>query len=507
MTKVVGFFVLNLRKNNEKMIEISGEEFERRIKSDENYFNNITINFEKGIDLKTPLLNENLIFKNVTFKGIEVNFSGIQVEEASKSSNLAFENCCFLCNILFSSCSLNSLRFISCTINNKLFQLRNCYINDLSFEENIEDISNVKPNIVQSGLIKINRGKISSIDFENIQFTEGTLRITGQKSIKRFTITRSVLNNIVVSNCDFNEYFDYLGNKATLKSNSSFFNHCTFPVSTFFETEFNNKTHFNECTFNSAVNFQSISNEINGDIKFTTCDFKKFTDFDRSKIHKLRFEKTNFHDFVSFQETYFDIIEIDKTNFEKGAFFDDIQIKKIDDCDRRTIRTIKQQLQKAENRIDYNRFRVYEFNAYRKDIKKKLKEFEKDQDHLNHRKREPIQLKRDKFILWISDVVSEYGTDWKRALKFTLYYGLILYCLFFICENYTYKICFFNWNYITHFISGFFRFFLVTDFFNPLDNDRTYLTNPLSWLIFIIGKIGIAFGLYEMIQSFRKFKA
>ena len=506
MTKVVGFFV-RFDKNNEKMIEISGEEFERRIKSDENYFNDITINFEKGINLSTPLLNEKLIFKNVTFKGMEVNFSGIQVEEVSKSSNLAFQNCYFLSNILFSTCSLNSLTFISCIINNKLFQIRNCNINDLSFEENIEDISNVKPNIVKSGIIKINRGKISSIDFENIQFEDGSLRITEQKSTMNFAIVKSTLNNIIISNCDFNDYFDYLSNKTTSKTNSSLFNRCTFNQSSFFETKFSSKTNFNNCIFNNSTDFKCINNEIIGDLKFSDCDFHKFTDFDKSKIHKLRLEKIRFHDFVSFQETYFDIVEIDKTSFEKGAYFDDIQIKKIDDCDRKTIRTIKHQLQKAENKIDYNRFRVYEFNSYRKDIKKKLKEFEKDKNHLNHRVREPIQLKRDAFILWISDIVSEYGTDWKRALKFTLYSGLILYSFFFICENYEYNIDLTNWNNITRFISGLFRFFLVTDFFNPLDSDRTYLTNPLSWLIFIIGKIAIAFGAYEMIQSFRKFKA
>jgi hypothetical protein len=55
--------------------------------------------------------------------------------------------------------------------------------------------------------------------------------------------------------------------------------------------------------------------------------------------------------------------------------------------------------------------------------------------------------------------------------------------------------------------SGFFRFLLVTDFYNPLETERIYLTNPFSWLIFILGKIFIAFGIYEMIQSFRKFKA
>ena len=165
------------------------------------------------------------------------------------------------------------------------------------------------------------------------------------------------------------------------------------------------------------------------------------------------------------------------------------------------------QLQKAENKIDYNKFRVHEFNAYRNDIKKKLKEFEKDKNHLNHRVREPIQLKRDAFVLWISDVVSEYGTDWKRAFNFTILCGFIIYCLFYSIENYNYSIEILNWSNWKRIISGLFRFYLVTDFYNPLETERVYLINPFSWLIFIFGKIAIAFGIYEMIQSFRKFKA
>ena len=386
-------------------------------------------------------------------------------------------------------------------------EIINCKIKNLTFEENNGKINEILPTIVESGYLKINGGNIKNIDIENIIFNDGSLGLSNLNQTESCSIIRSTLNNVVISHCEFNNYFNYIENKISSKPNQLFFNHCSFSISTFFETKFNNTTRFTNCNFNKAVSFQFVDNEISGDFKFIACDFHKFTDFDKSKIHKLRLEKIKFHDFVSFQETYFDIIEIDKTNFEKGAFFDDIQIKKISHCDRRTIRTIKQQLQKTENRIDYNRFRVYEFNAYREDIKKKLKEFEKDKDHLNHRVREPIQLKRDAFILWISDIVSEYGTDWKRALKFTLYSGLILYSLFFICENYEYKINLFNWDNFTRFISGLFRFFLVTDFFNPLDTDRTYLTNPLSWLILILGKIFIAFGIYEMIQSFRKFKA
>jgi hypothetical protein len=488
------------------MTEISGVEFEKKINSKEKLFNDLIINIEEKITLFTQDLNIELKFKNVIFKGENLNFKDWDIENAPFNRFCIFEDCIFNCDVNFTNSTFKYLKFIACKMENKFFQITNCKINNLSFQENDTDINAIKPSIVKSGMIRIINGKIKEILIENIMFSDGTLHISSLNHTENCSIIKSTLCAIVISHSTFSKYFHYINNTSK-GSTESLFNRCTFPVSSFIETRFNDKTHFSYCIFDKTASFQSIKNSINGDFKFTDCDFHKFTDFDKSQIYKLRLEKNKFHDFVSFQETYFDIVEIDKTNFEKGAFFDDIQIKKINNCDRRTIRTIKQQLQKAENKIDYNRFRVYEFNAYRDDIKRKLKEFENDKDHLNYRVREPIQLKRDAFILWISDIVSEYGTDWKRALKFTLYSGLILYFLFFVSENYEYKISLFYWENFTRFTSGLFRFFLVTDFYNPLENDRVYLINPFSWIIFIFGKIFIAFGIYEMIQSFRKFKA
>ncbi|URM37695.1 hypothetical protein [Flavobacterium anhuiense] len=488
------------------MTEISGVEFERKINSKEKLFNDLIINIEKKITLFTQDLNIELKFKNVIFKGENLTFKDFEIENTPFNRFCIFEDCTFNCDVNFTDSTFKYLKFIACVIENKFFQITNCKINDLSFRENDTKINAIKPSMVKSGMIRIINGRIKEILIENIVFLDGTLHISSLNHTENCSIIRSTLCTIVISHSIFSKYFNYFNN-TSIESTQSLFNRCTFPVSSFAETTFNDKTHFTYCIFDKISSFQSIKNHIKGEFKFTDCDFHKFTDFDKSQINKLRLEKNKFHDFVSFQETNFNIVEIEKTSFEKGAFFDDIQIKKIDNCNRRTIRTIKQQLQKAENKIDYNRFRVYEFNAYKDDIKNKLKEFEKDKNHLNRNSRELIQLKRDAFILWISEIVSEYGTDWKRALKFTLFFGSILYFSFFVSENYMYKIELFNFENFTRFTSGFFRFFLVTDFFNPLDNDRTYLTNPLSWLIFIFGKIVIAFGIYEMVQSFRKFKA
>ncbi|MGA9639334.1 hypothetical protein, partial [Flavobacterium sp.] len=65
----------------------------------------------------------------------------------------------------------------------------------------------------------------------------------------------------------------------------------------------------------------------------------------------------------------------------------------------------------------------------------------------------------------------------------------------------------YNSDQIEAYFVSLFRFFLITDFYSPFEAGRNYLTNIGSWIPFIFGKIFIAFGIYEMIQSFRKFKA
>lgn len=113
----------------------------------------------------------------------------------------------------------------------------------------------------------------------------------------------------------------------------------------------------------------------------------------------------------------------------------------------------------------------------------------------------------DKSTLFLTKISTDFGNSWRRALGFTLISGFSIYLLLYIFENIDYQIDILNLDNWARLFSGFFRFLLVTDFYNPLETDRVYLINPFSWLIFIFGKIVIAFGIYEMIQSFRKFKA
>lgn len=445
-----------------------------------------------GLTIKDKIfICDKLIFENIN----------------NKEFHFHFEDCTFNCEVKFDNCTFNSLIFTSCEIKSLEFAILNSNIDLLEFRENTNDFRNIKTNNIENGTIEIERGNIKSINIENTHFKKGKLIIKDLDSIENCSIISSTINHIFFSHCNFKSHFEYFGNKTASSLDSAFFNHCTFYHSSFFGTTFNSDTKFSNCEFLSETKFESLESEIFSIIKFTDCEFFKSTTFNQALIHQLLFEKNAFIGSISLQETYFDIIKIDRTIFEKGAFFDDIQIKKIDNCDRRTIRTIKQELQKAENKIDFSRFRVYEFNAYRKDIRKKLIEFKKDKNRFRYRKREPIQLKRDLFILNVSDIVSEYGTDWKRAMRFTFWSGLAAFTLFYFLENIKLNLDLNNWK---DFLYAFFRFFLITDFKNEYYKSGESILKFncfVSLFPFIIGKIAVAFGIYEMVQSFRKFKA
>ncbi|MGH2664614.1 hypothetical protein [Flavobacterium sp.] len=184
-----------------------------------------------------------------------------------------------------------------------------------------------------------------------------------------------------------------------------------------------------------------------------------------------------------------------QVKFDKMASFDYIKIKilldhsflKSDQVDiwKITLRTIKQELQKTENRIDFNRFKNHEMATYYKELSWKHHSV-------------------DKSILWATKWSTDFGNSWARGLIFTLLSGLIFFSLFYTLENYKYSFNLTNWQ---DFGKGYIRFFLITDFYNPLEKDKTYIETFWSWIPFIFGKIFIAFGIYEMIQAFRKFKA
>ena len=264
----------------------------------------------------------------------------------------------------------------------------------------------------------------------------------------------------------------------------------------FSNSNFFDKCDFDKCDFLSTTWFEECKNLSNSKLKFVACEFKGFSLFNKSKINVLDIDRCTFHKSSSFTDAEFNTLKLFEVKFGGGAYFDEMKINKVLDKSylkaknekilewKRTLRAIKQELQKTENKIDFNRFRSYELAAHYKELSL-WRNF------------------KDTSILWSTKWTTDFGLSWTRAFWFTILSGLFWYSILYRIENSGV----FNSEKVNDFYVGAFRFFLVTDFYNPLETDRVYLTNPLSWFVFILGKIVIAFGIYEMIQSFRKFKA
>lgn len=344
------------------MKNITELEFENILYSKEYSISNCKIEFDNATNFDLGKINSKFLFENVVFTGKRFSF----YKDIEKHLNyITFKNCTFLTDLYIGNCDFQNLNFISNIFKCQYIIIRSSKILELKFT----DI-----NVFEQGSLKINLSEIENLDFENITFNENSkLELVESSFTGNVSIIRCNLNQVIFSHCIFKNHFDYFGNKTTSRLNSAFFNHCTFNHSSFFETTFNSDTKFSDCKFLNIAKFESTGDEIKTTLKFDDCEFLKQASFNKSRIHKISFNNLKFYDIISLQETYFDIVDIDRTIFEKQVYFDDIQIKQIYKCNTRTIRTIKLQLQKAENKIDYNRFRVYEFNAYRDDIIKKFK--------------------------------------------------------------------------------------------------------------------------------------
>jgi len=493
------------------MKTITGEEFYELLKSES------TSSIDQySIEILDDLtVNLNNIFHRISISNC--NFSGkISFFDTRKEENpfngirLYFDKCSFG-DLVVSQCFFDELKFINIKSKGNIFSIRECQI--YSFE--------IASSTIQNEDFVIHHNKfITQIHLKDIRTEKGKFSL--RKNV--FPINEgafykpSFINNCQFINCDiyendFGYELSFLNNTLTdedkTNHSSNYFKKCIFGKSSFYNTDFGESTKFLSCDFNGATLFENIKNDFNTALDFKNDKFKNTVSFNKTKIHKLNFDNCVFENYAFFQETYFDIIKIDKSIFEKSAFFDDVKIMDIDKCDRRTIRNIKLHLQKVENKIDYNKFRVYEFDAYKADLKKQIDNYKKDKNHFYHRIRDIKHLRRDLFILNLTGFYSDYGTDWKKALKFTLLFGLLLYVTFFIFEN-----CSSSWDINEWQVApiGFLRFFILTDFYNPLADGKTYISNNgwnhlISWIIFIFGKVVIAFGIYEMIQAFRKFKA
>ena len=482
-------------------------DFYRRLEK-EDIFEDETFNL-LGQTIKITTLSNSITFENCTFICNTLEFNNIK----NPISGLLFTDCAFYCEVIFFECSFYKLAFLN-TKHIKSLHLSGktdqhpLLLNTFDFQNSVP--FSESPELTTDFCFQ-NIKIIDSFSFININHINGRFcfssNVMGEEDNKFHYVSfeDSIIFNPCFTENKFhlftsfrNIIFKYFNN---FEFNYTYFQDSTFNKISFSKSNFIGVCAFERCDFLSTTWFEECKNLENSELKFVACEFKGFSLFNKSKINSLDIDRCTFDKSSSFTDSEFNTLKLFEVKFGGGAYFDEMKINKVLDKSylkdnskilewKRTLRAIKQELQKTENKIDFNRFRAYELAAHYNEL-----DWKWNSGFI------------DKSILFATKISTDFGNSWRKALRFTIIGGFSIYLFLYIIENRNVSINISSWDNWARLFSGFFRFLLVTDFYNPLETDRIYLTNPFSWMILIFGKIVVAFGIYEMIQSFRKFKA
>ena len=352
-----------------------------------------------------------------------------------------------------------------------------------------------------------------------------------------------------LKNLEFSHYKFLFPINISETLNSVSFNNCIFTEDVQFSSTFNLDATFRQTIFEKIADFSNC--HFKGKTRFHTIEFKETANFHNTKFDDLSdfwgskffqpiiFYKTDFLGITVFSRTEFKenvlftyslinkIIIFRGTIFNKGLdlsltilngnfnvfdirldnFNSEDQNYNEDDYDdfvpesavipeknkRETFRLIKKQLQNQGNQIDSLIYSNLEIKTYYKQLKRQVfKEFKIKNRIQNY------------IILELNYLSNKNGKSWFRAIVFTFTIGFLFFYLSIISTN-NYSIGWDNisWDNFNECIKLYFTFMTPTHKVEYLD----YLgSTSLTYVSDFIGRTFIAYGIYQTIQAFRKFK-
>lgn len=331
------------------MEKISNEELEKLLEA------GITIK-DKEIEAEEINLEytEYGYFENCIFNSQNIKITNIQNNELI----LCFIECVFTGTLVISNCTFNELIFRD-TKTLKSIQISHFKVNSLEFSN---DSENKAPELSTQFTIRLT--KIKTFIFHRMKHLDGTFNFMGNTiedytSFQYSTITNTLFttNHFLISARFKKITFNSNQKPKPVGSSCEFpgFYRNTFTEISFSNSNFTNSFKFKNCNFLNKVLFKDCENLENSVVKFEDCNFEKYSKFDNTKFNKFEILQSTFLDKVSFDNLETNSFIINQVTFSKSAYFDDLNKnnnKAIESWDRKTVRTIKQELQKTENRID-----------------------------------------------------------------------------------------------------------------------------------------------------------
>lgn len=430
-----------------------------------------SINLTDSNDLNVPGLN--LSFFNCALSGQRFDITIRELPE--RLNRIVFEKCEINIDLFINDSKLQALIFNETDITSSHFHISSNEIYWLSFVGSPEKLNQIN-NILLIGNKNINYldcrlNQINFLFIDNCSFFEGCT-LNGN-NIKILQINFSI----------FKQVFEFLKNKL---SSFSLIEKCIFGEVKAKQSNFGIVTEFNNIEFSERVEFTELKSE-KSTLKFKNCTFKKTTYFDNSNVLNIEFKSVFFHGITSFQFlNCIQLIKFETSYFEKIGFFEGIKLGNLKSIDTNTIRTIKGQLLKSENKIEYLKYNALDQSKYFQKLS--IKDY-------------------DYYVLWLNKKSNDFGRNWIKGVKFTLEASLFFFLLLIIINSFissNYPLTFSNKDSsfagFSIILLEFLKFTFSLDFKN-----EEFQSNGVLYFIFIIAKIFIGYGIYQTITAFRKY--
>ena len=256
----------------------------------------------------------------------------------------------------------------------------------------------------------------------------------------------------------------------------------------FHEATFKKKVLFNESEFKGKVNAWKMT--FLDDVTFKWSDFRKKANFSELKVKKsfVEFHGSNFESNAYFYDSEINKLDLKASVVDNGLFFLGANINTLN---RETARIIKNEFVKQNNKIESLKYHAREMEAYKTELTEN---------------KEPYSC-WDYWILKLNECSNDYGLNPGKGIKFTLSVSLVCFFVYYLSlkeypitfsSDCTMPETFSSWGTVaSHFI----------EFINPTHKASFLIDYIGSWSIFIdyFSRIIIGFGIYQLIQSFRKY--
>lgn len=391
-----------------------------------------------------------------------------------------------------------SIQFIDCTISNDLF-IKDCKFHTVEFRD--VEITSRHFHITTSEIESISitgssnkANQISSLVLNNLKDTtlnlDFRLNNVGELHIIDCSFNKVIMNGNEINKLNFEEiycssYFQFWKN--TLKESSNV-KKSSFDEFIGKKSTYGAELKFEQVTFKDICRLELVPEKPISSLSFKECTFDKSIYFDDSHFYMLSIRGTFFKDIVSFNSTTVNTIKFRSVHFDKVAFFNDFKIQLKTLTDLGTIRIIKNQLSKTDNKIDYLQYNAIEQELLLKDKNTSI---------------------NDKMLLRLNRKSNYFGNDWIRGVWFTIrmsIYGfaiLLIWNGFLNNSGYNYLISF-NSKLTNASFQEILREWLKFTFSFDLRSYKNYESHGVLLFIFFFFKIFIGYGVYQTIAAFRK---